>query len=148
LAMGIFRGLFGRKREQVVEDPRYGVMRSSRLNGEATNWAGKWELEAGELEFFIQGNEQGPSEASLITLEKIFSDRQVLDAARNSVIDTLRNADPDYPADRFDADMELVAITVNGAAYFEINYCQRQDPFYHFNAIFENGAAAGVSVDS
>ena len=146
--MGLLGKLFGGKPKPEIDHPRFGMMRMLRASADQSAWAGRCTIGAADLEIFLQGNELGPVEGSLTTLEQIVSEPTLLNAARESVIETLRNREPQYPSERFDTDMELVAIDIKGRGSLTITYQQRQDPFYHFNAEFEDGRTVGVSIDS
>ncbi|MBK6832480.1 MAG: hypothetical protein IPG92_17885 [Flavobacteriales bacterium] len=111
-------------------------------------WAGKWDMEDGTLEFFVQGDEQAPFEEALAKLEGIITESALLNDSRTAVVETLRNAEPAYPVSRFDQDMQLAGIHVKTNEDFAITYKQRHDPFYLFNAHFENGQVTDVSIDS
>lgn len=146
--MGLLRNLFGGKPRKTVQDDRFGEMVLFRPQGNASVWAGKWDLGEDNLEFFLAGDEQAPAEDALQLLEKLVAEPDLLDQAKAAVIETLRNADEGYAPERFETDMALSAMSIKTAGMFEITFVQRHDPYYHFNVDFEEGRIAGVSIDS
>jgi hypothetical protein len=146
--MNFLKKLFSPQPKPTYEHHMLGTLQALRLNGESTVWMTNWEVLSEPVELFLKGTEQFPSLDSITALEKLIDTSTILDEARSAVLDTLRNADDAYPADQFDRDMRLAAIHVDGDDSFEISYEQRNEPYYHFNALFRNGRSQGVSIDS
>lgn len=146
--MNFLKNLFSPQPKPTYEHPMLGTMQAVRLNGDSTLWMTTWEVTSESVELFLKGTEQSPSPVSIAALEKVIDTSTILDEARSAVLDTLRNADDAYPADQFDRDMRLAAIHVYEDDSFEISYEQRNEPYYHFNALFRNGRSQGVSIDS
>ena len=125
-----------------------GPMHALRLNGDRTTWAGIWQREHEAVSVYLMGDEQGPTIEALGCLKKVMTQPTYLDQAREAVIDTVRNADAEYDADRFGADLALASISIGVVGTMQVSYEQRDEPYSHFNADFVGGKLEGVSIDT
>ena len=142
--MGFLNKLFGNKYQE-LHDEQLGVFRKLSNNGSIIIWTGTADFLNSAVTIFIAGTEtQLDENEKIIMLDTLTNSFAYSNKCDDSLRIEFENAEKSYStwADCFDC---ISISTINNEVKITFEEKETQ---YHFNVIFEDRKAVGVSIDS
>ena len=140
----MFRRLFGKKKYH-LNDLDFGEIESFSSKGNEVGWTIKYDYIDPQIEILISGDQEQIDPELKETLMKVLSNEQHhREQSESELKSQYENAELEFLS--LSEHFQLKGITVHHWGY-ELIFQQKDEPFYFFRVIFEDGVPSGVAID-
>lgn len=143
--MKLLKNIFGIQSEVTGIDDDFGEINIANSNGIFVTWMFPYKFLNSDIMILIDGNKQGINTSQKqILLDALNNETLIKSEAEIALQDELANADILFIS--IQEQFTVVSISVYDDV-FELNFREKESPFYYFNVHFKNNRQDGVSID-